>query len=233
MRPIVIVVIATLIGLVAFSGVSAAAAPTVPNPSGCPPLTRGMTDPVNGKNCVTALQTALYNRGYNQQVTGTFGSQTERNVRDFQSRNNIDSIGIAGPQTQRALFGDKGSAGDLSVPPVPRPSYIADRCSKQECTLRLRRSTTQNYARRLHDHPFLAAGVTSAIISGACAVVFRVAALVIACKFVAEGYAAKLQASLIAAASEHGCLSLTLRLSPVKGQKLVAIGTDNGPRCRD
>jgi peptidoglycan hydrolase-like protein with peptidoglycan-binding domain len=192
-----------------------------------------MTDPIQGKSCVTALQTALHNRGYNQQVTGTFGQQTERNVRDFQGRNNIDAIGIAGPQTQRALFGDKGSDSDLSVPAIPQSSYIADHCSKQECTLRLRRSTTQNYAQRLHDHPFLAAGVTSAILSGACAVVFRVALVVVVCKFVAEGYAAKIQASLAAAAHEHGCLSFTLRLSPAKGQKLVAIGTDNGPRCRD
>ncbi len=192
-----------------------------------------MTDPINGKSCVTALQIALLNRGYDQQVTGTFGSQTERNIRDFQNRNNIDSIGIAGPQTQHALFSDNSSDGDQSVPAVPRSSYIADHCGKQECTLRLRRSTTQNYAQRLHDHPHLAAGVTSVIISGACAVVFRVTLVVVICKFVAEAYAAKIQASLATAANERGCLSLTLRLSPLKGQKLVAIGTDNGPRCRD
>jgi Putative peptidoglycan binding domain len=229
---LVIVVIATLIGLVASSGASSPAAETTsPNPNNCTSLKRGMTDPIDGRYCVAALQTALRDRGYSQQVTGKFAAETDKNVRDFQRRNNIDPIGVVGPRTQQALFGDTRPAVEPSVPPVPRPSYTVAPCTRQGCVLRLRRSTTQRYAQLLGDHPFWAAGVSSAILGGGCAVVFKTSAAANLCKLVAEGYAAKIQASLSAAARAHGCLRFTLNLVPAK--KLLVIDTDNSSRCRD
>jgi Putative peptidoglycan binding domain len=52
---------------------------------------------------VVALQIALVNLGYVLPVDGRFGPLTEAAVVDFQVRNGIDPIGIAGPRTRAAL----------------------------------------------------------------------------------------------------------------------------------
>lgn len=53
---------------------------------------------------VTRLQRRLLLLGYMNSVTGTYGSQTRAAVAAFQARNGLDSDGVAGPQTRRAIY---------------------------------------------------------------------------------------------------------------------------------
>ncbi len=59
-------------------------------------------------NAVTALQRQLcYTYGYTISIDGIFGSETDRNVRAFQSYSQIDVDGIVGPVTWRYVLGKK------------------------------------------------------------------------------------------------------------------------------
>jgi peptidoglycan hydrolase-like protein with peptidoglycan-binding domain len=88
------------------AGSSVPAGSPAPARAGCPRLLHlGLTDPVNGPDCIAKLQTALRQvTDPDQKVTGYFGGQTEKNVRKFQQRHHIDPTnGIAGPITQTVL----------------------------------------------------------------------------------------------------------------------------------
>ena len=53
---------------------------------------------------VTRLQEGLYQLGYDPgTVDGTFGPNTERVVKEFQTNNGLDADGIVGPRTWTAL----------------------------------------------------------------------------------------------------------------------------------
>lgn len=52
---------------------------------------------------VRALQTALREAGYDIDVDGSYGEDTESAVRDFQSNNDLDVDGVVGPETWSAL----------------------------------------------------------------------------------------------------------------------------------
>jgi hypothetical protein len=66
---------------------------------------------------VKKLQTALNGFGFNLQVDGAFGSETEAAVHQFQLDHNLVSDGIVGPQTWAALLGTAApvAAGFLST----------------------------------------------------------------------------------------------------------------------
>lgn len=55
---------------------------------------------------VTEVQERLQALGYLDKVTGYFGTDTERAVRDFQERNNLDVDGKVGPATLEALMSE-------------------------------------------------------------------------------------------------------------------------------
>ena len=55
-------------------------------------------------NAVRALQIQLQKCGYDVNVDGDFGSNTERCVRYFQSEMGLASDGIVGPNTWRTLI---------------------------------------------------------------------------------------------------------------------------------
>lgn len=59
---------------------------------------------------VKALQTDLNHFGFNVQVDGVFGSETEAAVHQFQLDHNLSSDGIVGPQTWAALEGTPAPA---------------------------------------------------------------------------------------------------------------------------
>lgn len=79
---------------------------------------------------VTALQTALVEKGYldASEVTGIYLSATEAAVRSFQKDNKLSVDGIAGEQTQHALFGTvpEGTYTGGSVTPVLYPAEMVD-----------------------------------------------------------------------------------------------------------
>lgn len=79
---------------------------------------------------VTALQEALVEKGYLDAayVTGTYQSATEAAVRSFQKDSNISVDGVAGEQTQHALFGTvpEGTYTGSSVNPVLYPVEKSD-----------------------------------------------------------------------------------------------------------
>lgn len=52
---------------------------------------------------VRHLQDMLKSRGYNIEVDGHFGPQTEAAIRDFQGKNNLKVDGLVGPQTLGAM----------------------------------------------------------------------------------------------------------------------------------
>lgn len=199
--------------------------------SACPELKLGQQDPVGGRFCVAELQSALRKLGYGQAVTGKFGAQTKANVQDFQRRNNIDPIGIVGPKTRRAL--DSALSVESAIPALPQGSYsLNESCTRYVCSLYLRRSTTSRYAQLLDEHP-LATSVAEVILAGACSKVFRINLAGLVCGIVVDRYADDIQDGLRAAASQHACLRLTVRLRPAASQPLLDIGTYNGRRCAD
>ena len=62
---------------------------------------------------VAELQQALVDVGYEIEVDGIFGDDTDAAVRDFQTNNELDVDGIAGPETWAALVGeDEEEAGE-------------------------------------------------------------------------------------------------------------------------
>jgi Putative peptidoglycan binding domain len=68
-----------------------------------PSLATGSIRPGQLGTRVAGLQIALVNLGYVLPVDGRFGPLTEAAVVDFQVRNGIDPIGIAGPRTRATL----------------------------------------------------------------------------------------------------------------------------------
>ena len=68
-----------------------------------PSLAAGSIRPGQLGTRVAGLQIALVNVGYVLPVDGRFGPLTEAAVVDFQVRNGIDPIGIAGPRTRATL----------------------------------------------------------------------------------------------------------------------------------
>lgn len=65
----------------------------------------------NGQ-AVTSLQNRLRTLGfYSGPTTGYYGSLTETSVRQFQASRGIQVNGIAGPQTQAALYSNSGGSG--------------------------------------------------------------------------------------------------------------------------
>ena len=68
-----------------------------------PSLAGGSIRPGQQGTRVAALQVALVNLGYVIPVDGRYGPLTEAAVVDFQVRNGIDPIGIAGPRTRGTL----------------------------------------------------------------------------------------------------------------------------------
>jgi len=72
-------------------------------------------------NAVTRLQQLLQAQGYNVgTIDGAFGPTTEAAVRAFQQRSGLQVDGAVGPQTWRALNGDRPAA-----PAAPAPSRPA------------------------------------------------------------------------------------------------------------
>ncbi|MBD5559760.1 MAG: peptidoglycan-binding protein [Clostridia bacterium] len=55
---------------------------------------------------VTEAQERLQSLGYLDKVTGYYGTDTERAVREFQQRNNLDSDGKIGPMSMEVLMSD-------------------------------------------------------------------------------------------------------------------------------
>jgi peptidoglycan hydrolase-like protein with peptidoglycan-binding domain len=105
------------------AGLPASAGSPAPARAGCPPLLHlGQTDPIKGPDCIAELQTALRQVGYpDQQVTGYFGGQTEKNVRKFQQRHHVDPAkGIAGPITRTVLRLAAGAPPNLASCPPPQ-----------------------------------------------------------------------------------------------------------------
>ncbi len=68
-----------------------------------PSLASGSIRPGQQGTRVAALQVALVNLGYVLPVDGRYGPLTEAAVVDFQVRNGIDPIGVAGPRTRGTL----------------------------------------------------------------------------------------------------------------------------------
>ena len=64
-----------------------------------------LTTPMMRGDDVTAVQRALATRlpGLEVEADGIFGSNTDRAVRQFQTRQNLTSDGIVGPATRAAL----------------------------------------------------------------------------------------------------------------------------------
>jgi peptidoglycan hydrolase-like protein with peptidoglycan-binding domain len=216
----------------------------------CPTLRRGMTDPVNRMRCVWLLQVALHDRGYpRQRRTGFFGAQTRANVLDVQRRHGIPQTGNFGPLTRAALLGG-GTAEppDPSAPPIPSmppippaspSSYIGHLCSFAElnCSLYLRRSTTERYAQALEDHKqsaTAAAFIADTLLGAACTKVFRIGIVAGICGVVANRNVTDIQNALRDAGWRHACLRVTVGLPARKGTwRLVAADADNSARCTD
>ena len=62
-------------------------------------------------NDVSELQRILNENGYNLDVDGIFGSQTQAAVTDYQTNRGLDIDGIVGPQTWGSLTGTSATAG--------------------------------------------------------------------------------------------------------------------------
>jgi hypothetical protein len=87
------------LGMTAVTAAEVAPEPCDDDPS----LATGSIRPGQQGTRVAGLQIALVNVGYVLPVDGRFGPLTEAAVVDFQVRNGIDPIGIAGPRTRATL----------------------------------------------------------------------------------------------------------------------------------
>lgn len=74
---------------------------------------------------VRALQRALIDRGYALDDDGDFGPNTERAVRNYQRRNGIDPIGVAGPRTIARLFPQEAPSHTSRQPGAIEPDVEA------------------------------------------------------------------------------------------------------------
>jgi peptidoglycan hydrolase-like protein with peptidoglycan-binding domain len=87
---------------------------------------------------VSSIQRCLKKLGYFEgSITGNFGSKTETAVRKFQKAKGLPAIGVVGPQTQRALDSQCGTArrsqprnvaraprrNQNPIPPTPAPVF--------------------------------------------------------------------------------------------------------------
>lgn len=93
--------------------------------SGSNPVSYGATASSNGystvssssgsSNNVKAVQSALSARGfYSGDLDGSFGGGTEQAVKDFQQAMGLRVTGMAGPTTQRLLYGGTSTSGSYS-----------------------------------------------------------------------------------------------------------------------
>jgi len=89
------------------------------------PVTYGSTATSNGYTTisgtsgstanVSAVQSALSAKGYyNGSLDGDYGSGTEAAVKEFQRSNGLRVTGMAGPSTQRLLFGGTAASGSYT-----------------------------------------------------------------------------------------------------------------------
>jgi peptidoglycan hydrolase-like protein with peptidoglycan-binding domain len=78
--------------------------------------------PGSASERVTQLQIALVGLGYDLAVDSRYGARTQAAVRDFQSRNNLEVDGIAGPRTQSALGIGPGADPAVAVTTTPGAS---------------------------------------------------------------------------------------------------------------
>jgi hypothetical protein len=202
----------------------------------CPELRIGQRDPVNGRNCVRALQVAVRANGYPAQaVTGNFLAQTKANVLDFQRRHDIRPIdGIVGPKTRAALLGDRPPP-DPSIPPVMRADFAKHYyCDVTACSFYLRRASTQKYVRWLNAHPGSGSIASAALIAGACRFIKVVRSLNVICSILGDSATDRVEDQLRAAARQGVCLRVSIGLisSGTKGRFFAAV-PDNSWRCSD
>ncbi|ROO86848.1 putative peptidoglycan binding protein [Actinocorallia herbida] len=193
----------------------------------CPDLRRGTADPVDGKDCVRALQGALHALGYAQPVTGGFRETTEQNVLAFQRAQGIEpNSGVAGPKTRAAL----ADAGTVPAA-IGEADYSLVTCGGTSCHLYLRRSTTKTVADFVDAHPAAVSIGSGLLTQGACRVLkMRKAGIV--CDLLAGGGADHLLARLDRAAERGACLHLRIGL-PSGEARLVSATAENGARCAD
>ena len=96
-----------------------------PNPGALPTpapslLKMGMTG-----EAVQAMQSRLIVLGYlTGSADGIFGTQTARALSNFQRANKLSPDGVAGPQTQTALYGVGAVGNAPAVSPTPGPSAV-------------------------------------------------------------------------------------------------------------
>ena len=85
---------------------------------------------------VRQVQQQLNNLGYNVDVDGVYGAQTEEAVRRFQQSQGLFVDGVAGEDTQQALgIGQAGNSGSDPIPYPPSSSTSSGRlayCSNQQ-----------------------------------------------------------------------------------------------------
>lgn len=86
-------------------------------------------------SAVTQLQTRLKDLGYKATVTGTYSTETREAVADFQNRNGLVSDGIAGAQTQVALYGSGAKDASTPLPGLEEGAGIIDGPSKGQVQL--------------------------------------------------------------------------------------------------
>jgi peptidoglycan hydrolase-like protein with peptidoglycan-binding domain len=218
----------------------------------CPTLRQGMADPVNGMNCVYALQVALRDNGYpEQRDTGLFLSQTKGNVLDFQRSHGLPQTGNFGPLTRDALVGPDSSSSSppadsspssppaQAVPSAAPASYTGHHCSLRRllCSLYLRRTTTHTYAQYLENHQYSAAvaeAIASRLADAACVRIFKLGFLRVVCGAWVDFNINELVNALQEADAEGACLRVSVGLPAQEGTlRFVGSTADNSSRCTD
>ena len=101
------------------SGGSSSGSSTSPASYGAKASSNGYTtiSSTSGSNSsnVKAVQSALSAKGYyNGDYDGSYGSGTEQAVKDFQKAMGLRVTGMAGPTTQRLLYGGTSASGSYS-----------------------------------------------------------------------------------------------------------------------
>lgn len=198
-----------LMGSGLMSGSPIAAGPlTAAGLSGCPLLRAGQTDPIDGKDCVRALQRILRDRGYpGQQVDGRFGPRTKANVKAFQKDSGLRPDGEVGPRTLAALTGGSTlltlSGLDLGSPD----------CRDDVCHFVVPQGATRRMGNWLANNPGRAVDASADLLARRVCGTARIATIArFGCEKLVEKEVGDFIATLRSAAGKNACVRISAGL---------------------
>ncbi|WP_459799204.1 peptidoglycan-binding domain-containing protein [Herbidospora sp. RD11066] len=192
----------------------------------CPVLKRGSVDQPGETPCVEMVQRSLRSNGHpGQRVTGFYGSQTERNIRDFQREHGLTVDGKAGPDTFAAL-----TTSQMALPIGPPI------CGDGVCRFTVGREVTRQVGVRVAATPELVGDVVIELVALGVCTATKIKSRVgqFACGQTVEEVIDDFAETLARAAKQRACVRISAGL-PLRGGsgtlRFLDFAVDTSARC--